>query len=71
MSLSLSITCEKIGKIKLDSYECTIFLDEIKSVDVSEYQISELIEMIGESRILESLGKDKCIDFFGIEEAEG
>ena len=70
MSLSLTVTCEKIGEIKIDSYEVSITLDKITAVDVSEYQIDELIELVGYDKILKSLGKDRCVDYFGIEEVE-
>ena len=68
MAFTLTVTCESIGGVEFKNYEGIVTLEKVIDIDIENYNIESLIQMIGEDRILDTIGRESVIDYFDIEE---
>lgn len=72
----ITLTCESIDSIKADNFESMrvelteVPLEEILALAADECDTDDIIEAVGLAVLLDEIGREKCIEHFGIEEAE-
>jgi hypothetical protein len=70
MSFTILVTCENIGGVEFKNYEGIVTLEKVQNVDIDSYNIEALVEMIGQDRVLDAIGREAVIKYFDIEEKD-
>lgn len=80
--MKMIVKCKEIKEIELESYKAQITLDEIIDITIDDNEdlnkllsfmdhkalLKAVVEHFDKEEILESIGKDAAIEYFGIEE---
>lgn len=65
--MRITLAFETLEELKFEHYKGVITLDKVREINIDSYNIDELIELIGEDKLIEAIGRSSferhfCID---------